>query len=527
MTQNYGSRLRTVMNFFGKEKPSTEISVTKALHSLDSRDDHPWLHPYLTESNIARFRAYSEAVWQFANEHARAKHERFNCAFSVNMAQNMYKWARLAKKYGAASTLFLHPMDKFPISMPQWEDFDGEYADLNDSDGFIHHASGIVPSVRTTSVPISSEAFCNAMSLFSARNQAGDNSRALLMQLASSDRLRLEVFEANPQFMGYFDWSNALSDFDVIYAASAPFAAYASGRPYCVFSVGGDLQFDCGRGDSYGRAMTLAFNGGRFLMVSNPHTLGHSRRIGLTNGVYLPYPMDTDRYCPGPGVSRDDWVCRYGEGVYVLTTARLDAGVKGHTDDFFKTLIDLAKARKNVRFVFLSWGNSAAELKSRVAAESLQSQFIVLPPVGKKRLIDYYRSCDIVLDQFVYGYYGATALEAASIGKPLVMHIRSEQYLPLYAEDVAPVSNASTLDEIYQAITSLIDDEHLRRQHGLEMRAWVVRNHGEQKTVPLMLSLLRLAAERVSLPADLVNPLCDPLIEEEIAYHQACLRALY
>lgn len=502
-----------------------EAAVSPApTFTLDSRDDHPWQHPYLTGSNIARFRSYSETVSQFAFEYATTKPGQPNCAFAVNMAQNMYKWARLAKKYGADSTLFLHAMDRFPISMPQWEDFDGEYDDLNDSDGFADIASVIVPDVPTITVPLDAACFRNAFSAFAARNQPGDNSRPLLMQLASSERLRLEVFEAYPQLMSYFDWARDLSGFDVIYAASAPFAAYASGRPYCLFSVGGDLQFDCGRGDSFGRAMTLAFNGGRFLMVSNPHTLGHSRRLGLTNGVYLPYPMDTDRYCPGSGISRDEWVSRYGEGVYVLTTARVDAGVKGHTDDFFRMLIDLAKARNDVRFVFLSWGNSAAELKQRIAAEGVQGQFIVLPPVGKKRLIDYYRSCDLVLDQFVYGYYGATALEAASIGKPVVMHIRSEQYAPLYAGDVAPVSNASTLDEIRHALTALLDDEGLRRQQGEAMRAWVVRNHGEQKTVPLMLALLCLAADQVPLPPELVNPLRDPLSEEEVAYHQACLR---
>ena len=153
----------------------------------------------------------------------------------------------------------------------------------------------------------------------------------------------------------------------------------------------------------------------------------------------------------------------------------------------------------------------------------MQKQFIILPPVGKKRLIDYYRSCDIVLDQFVYGYYGSSALEAASIGKPVVMHIRPEQYGPLYAGDIAPLRNATTIGEIRNALIALLDHENLRRYEGAAMRAWAVRNHGEQKTVPLMLALLRLAADRVPLPPDLVSPLRDPLTAEEIAYHQSCL----
>lgn len=484
-----------------------------------SRDDHPWDHPYLLAENISRFRTYSEGVWSIAIDHARASPKSLRCAFAVNMAQNMYKWARLAQKWGAESELFLHPMDNAAISMPQWEDFDGEYPSVFNGEDFLSVSSHVTPEIPCTRPTMDSETFTHAYSAYK-----GGNTKPLLHLLAANDGMRYEIFDTHTQFLSYFSWAQALSHFDIIYCASAPFAAYASGRPYCLTSVGGDLQFDCGRGDWFGRAMTLAFNGGRFLMVSNPHTLGHSRRLGLTNGVYLPYPMDTNRYCPGTGTARARWEAEYGPGVFVLTTARLDSGVKGHSDEFFKMLTTLARERPNLRFVFLSWGHSADEFRKYIQSEGLQKQLIILSPVGKKRLIDYYRSCDFVLDQFVYGYYGATALEAASVGKPVIMKIRAEQYAPLYAGDVAPVMNASTLDEIARAVVALADDEHLRAEHGEAMRNWVVRNHGEEKTTPLMLALLQLAADRVPLPRDLVNPLCDPETGEEIAYHQSCLR---
>ena len=97
--------------------------------------------------------------------------------------------------------------------------------------------------------------------------------------------------------------------------------------------------------------------------------------------------MDTDRYCPGHGKVRKDWVSRYGAGTYVLISARLDAKVKGHTEEFFSMLIELAKLKKEVRFILLSWGNSAEELMERISREGVQGQFIVLPPVGKNALL--------------------------------------------------------------------------------------------------------------------------------------------
>ncbi|MBR9817211.1 MAG: glycosyltransferase [Rhodospirillales bacterium] len=485
-----------------------------------SVDNRPWQHPFLTVENISRFRKYSEEVWQFASDYAETKRgQSLDCAFAVNMAQNMYKWARLSKVYGATSCLYLHDHDRNAISSPQWEEYDGEFSPLADFQDLIAALDNINPEVPTYRIPLKSNQFCQALS-----DAHGGNQKPLLRLLSQSGGVKYEALVSYREFMPYFDWVKAIASHEVIYAASTPFVAYASGRPYCVFSVGGDLQFDCGRTDVYGHVMLLAFNAARFMMVSNPHTLGHSRRLGLTNGIYMPYPMDTSRYKPGIGRAREEWVAKYGKGVYILTTARVDANVKGHSDEFIATLIDVAKNRTDAKFVFLSWGDSALKLQQLIAAEGMQDQFIVLPTVGKKRLIDYYRSCDLVLDQFVYGYYGATALEAAAVGKPVIMKMRDEQYAPLYSGDIAPVNNARNFSEIRNVILDLIDNEDLRNRRGDAMRSWVVRNHGEEKTVPLLLALLRLAADRVQLPSGLKNPLSDEMTAEEKYYHQSCLQ---
>ena len=165
-----------------------------------------------------------------------------------------------------------------------------------------------------------------------------------------------------------------------------------------------------------------------------------------------------------------------------------------------------------------------AEFQTRVHAAEVQDQFILLSPVGKKRLIDYYRSCDIVLDQFVYGYYGATALEAAAIGKPVIMKLRHEHYAPLYRGDVMPALNAATPVAMGQALLTLVDNHNFRLHKGLEMRRWLVRNHGEEKTLPLLLALLRMTADNAPLPEELVNPLWTEVTEAEQAYHRACVQ---
>lgn len=484
---------------------------------MASRDDHPWDHPFLSAANLSHFRDFSDRVAAEALDYASQQSRRLDCAFSVNLAQSMYKWARLAQIYGADATLYCHSLDTSALGRPEWEDFDGEYPDIFDGPGFLKVATQSV-SVPCHTIPMGDSGLLKAW----------ENSRFLadwhrLHAIQRESSLFLEPTLAYKGYYPYWNWAKALSRHDVTYTCSLPIAAYLSGRPYCFFSVGGDLQFDCGQASDHGMIMRLAVNKARFLLVSNPHTLGHCRRLGFQNAVYVPYAMDSHRYSPAPGRARAEWEAAYGKGVYVLTTSRLDKAVKGHDQTFLKSLLSLARDRPEVRFVFLGWGQDIEEFRRLIAAENLQGRIIVLPPVGKTRLIDYYRSCDVVLDQFVYGYFGATALEAASIGKPVVMKMRSEQYGPLYAGDLAPIDNADGAQAMRAALLKLIDNADYRKRQGESMRAWLVRNHGEEKTVPLMLALLRVAADGVALPSEAAHPLSAPLSPAESAYHDACL----
>ncbi len=486
-----------------------------------SFDPEPWNHPFLKRGNIEAFRRYSEGVWDFALSYAREHPpEALNCAFSVNMAQNMYNWARLAQEAGARACLFTHIGDETALSSPEWEEFDGEYPDPMDREGFLAHRGGSIEvSVPHRRPPL------DLLDLVGAHYRFVQGERQpLLRLLAELPEVRHEALLAHGGHSPYLQWARELSEFDVVYTASLPFAAYASGRPYCVFAVGGDLQFDCGLYNSYGDAMILAFNAARFLTVSNPHALGHSRRLGLTNGVYLPYPMDTDRMSPGNGESRARWEAEYGPGVYVLSSCRLDRAVKGQSDEFFDALCSLLHRNPDLHIVFLAWGNDVGVLKRRIETHDLSRQLILLNPVGKRRLLDYYRSCDFVLDHFVYGYYGTTGLEAACVGRAVVMKLREQQYAPLYAGDVAPVENAETTEQIMACIERLAADAEYRSKRGEMMREWAVRTHGKERCVPLMMALLRLAADRVALPSSLQNPLANPLADDEVEYHKSCMK---
>lgn len=500
-------------------KKITNNNISFKISYLVNIDSKPWNHPFLTHENIKDFRNYSKKVWEFANEYSKKSSQPFSTGFYVNMAQNMYKWATLAQKYGVNSELISHPQDSSALNLPQWEEFDGDFYELQNGKLFLEKNPNIKLKVPCINPKMDDNGLLKSYIDF---NHGFENNFMELIH--NNPTIKYETLLKYDGHYPYFELASKLSNYDVIYAASTPFAAYVSGKPYCVCSVGGDLQYDCGRNDDYGMAIRVAFNCAKFLFISNPHTLGHSRRLGFTNGVYLPYPMDTSKYCPGEAKSRKLWEQQYGEGFYVLMTSRIDKDVKGQNDLFWNGLIEVVKKNKKIKFIFLSWGNSIQEYITQFQSLGLENNFIFLSPVGKVKLIDYYRSCDVVLDQMVYGYYGATALEAASVGKPIIMKLRIEQYNALQNEDVFPVLNVENQQEMNQAILELSLDNEKCEKLGRLCRQWVVRVHGEETTVPLMINLLRLAKDNVKLPQEIqdMNPLKNSLTDEEIAYHKNC-----
>ncbi len=485
---------------------------------LASQDSHPWEHPGLTPERLARLREASLAVHRVALELPPPSRPP-NFGFAVNLAQTMTKWAAIVQAQGASVEVYPHPLDLSALNAPEWEDFDGEWADVHDGAGFLASSASRQGRVPVRRVPM------DDVGLFAAwRGAWRGRRRELAVAACGSPGLRTEALFAYRGLYPYAAFARALGAHDALATASLPLAAYLSGRPYLACPVGGDLQIDCGRPDDVGLALLLSFAGARFLLVSNPHVVAHCRRLGLTNALFLPYPMDDSRYRPGEGRARRDWEAKLGPGVFVLSTARQDTAVKGQGESLVAELVRLARARPGLRFVFLSWGADADRLRGTLAAAGVADRCLLLPPVGKARLIDYYRSADLVLDTFVYGYYGATALEAAACGRPVVMRLRTAHYAPLYGGDVAPVENAEGPEAAAEAIRRLHDEPDLRHARGLGMRDWLARVHGEQTAGRVLFGLLRMAAEGIPAPAGLDRPLSDPLSPAEEEYHRRCLR---
>lgn len=481
---------------------------------LPSRDDRPWRHPFLTSANLTRFHDFSDRVHAFAAEVVGRKGLPETCIFTVNMAQNMYKWTNLAIRSGIDSCLIPHPMDTTAISDPRWEDFSGEFPNIFDGQAF----NDLVGDLETR-VPV------NRVDLLGGRLLEFVSSGAIHSEIQNRLGGRYCELLEHEGCAPYFEWAYRIGTADVSYAASSPIASYASGKPYLAFSVGGDLQMDCGLVSGYGEMLRKSFGAAAFLLASNPHTLGHCRRLGLENAVHVPYPMDDSRYAPGDGSFREIWQKEKGGEVFVLTTARIDSHVKGYGHKVLRSMRAACEKQPDLRFVFLNWGESLEKFRATAYEFGLADFSLFLPPVGKERLIDYYRSADIVMDQFTYGYFGASSLEALSVGRPVIMFLRTHHYQHLYAGDLPPVISVEPGEQLAANLIQLASSRGRRLEIGHLSRDWLIRNHGEGSAGTKMMNLLATAAHSEKLPEEIriLNPLLDTISDEEDRYHQGCV----
>src|SRR5690606_27229696 len=110
-------------------------------------------------------------------------------------------------------------------------------------------------------------------------------------------------------------------------------------------------------------------------------------------------------------------------------------------------------------------------------SSDLADKVMILPLSGKRRVIEYLRAADCLIDQFVLGYYGATALEAMACGLPVVMRLEAEQYGALCEGGPPPVLNRDSVDGIAQALDFLAVDDPRRLAIGEAHRRWFLENH--------------------------------------------------
>ena len=452
----------------------------------------------MSGDNIRQFAEFSKLQLSRVQEHVeRAKSQRKagRFAFVGNMANINYIRALPLRRRGLNVDLILHPQDDFLFAQPAWEEFDGEITELGDN-----------PSKVLSEAKLPNWVY--------RHREAADWAGFPLNTIVATPKQILLW----PEYMAFLPTLAALSHYDSLLVSQVPYLGFLSGRPYLYGQTGGDIWLEASRNDAFGILTRRAIGASSAVLVSNPITFAHARRYGLSNLLYVPWPLDEEVYCPGEADDiRAEWRSRVGGDFFVLTSMRMDRRWKGaqHALDGFARF---ASRAPEARLVVLGWGEDLEFAKNQMAQLGLQERVIFLPAVGKKRLLRYLRAADLVIEQFVLGYYGASGLESMACGKPVIMRIEREQYEGLIDVGVPPVLHAEDGVDVERHLYNLYENRVSCRRIGERTREWFIKAQSSQRWFATYRLLLEAIAAGVPL-SFAGSPLRKPLSQEEEEYH--------
>jgi glycosyltransferase involved in cell wall biosynthesis len=263
-----------------------------------------------------------------------------------------------------------------------------------------------------------------------------------------------------------------LSRYDLISAWDVgPIWAQWAGKPYMAHTAGGDLFAAVASRTPRQRLLRRAYEHANCLVYYLPYQEEAIARLKIRRIVFARLPIDEDRYSPGP--VPDKFSHLRGFGTLFFCPSRHNWELKG-TDVMLKAYADALKVEKDMHLVLTGWGGDL--MRSRELSEhlGLNDRITWLSTLNKDDLIGMYRTCDVVLDQFVLGSYGTTTIEALMCGRPVV--IRVERYEAHYEGDL-PFVNVRTQGDITNAMVELAQDHSLLKAKGDESRLWALKYH--------------------------------------------------
>lgn len=144
-------------------------------------------------------------------------------------------------------------------------------------------------------------------------------------------------------------------------------------------------------------------------------------------------------------------------------------------DRFIKAFARAIKDGLDAYCVILDRGPDRAVAKELIRNLDVEDRFIWKPHLTRDELLNEFCNTDMVVDQFDGGGFGGIAIEAMSMGKPVMIYLQKNCLNLLYAEP-PPVLNCHTEEEIYDQIMKCRDRAYLQNI-GKNAKEWIYKYH--------------------------------------------------
>ena len=295
-----------------------------------------------------------------------------------------------------------------------------------------------------------------------------------------------EVTDSPPQWLCHYRDRNPASmvrllgrlrHYDLVHAFAMPISfCHFAGAPVIAHALGADLKEVVYAKSLRGWAMRRGFAQARQILYSDLDHVPHVSKLKLTGARYLSAAVDTEKYSSGPTTILPD----IDKGSLLFFHSSFLSWTGGgvtqkNNDRFFRAFARFARERPDVFLVAIEAGPDAPLATALVRDLGVDSRVCFVPPMDKAALLQHYRWCDVIVDQFGMPKLGVNALEGMSCGRPMMVSIDNETVSQCYAEP-PPLYACTTEDEILRELKS-IGTKEAARDRGTMCREWILRHH--------------------------------------------------
>jgi glycosyltransferase involved in cell wall biosynthesis len=423
------------------------------------------------------------------------------------MANNMYVFAHALSSQGVDVCFIRDRSDHYPMSQPVWEDipFPMAYDEVP--------RAHFWPWSRWTQVE--NELKWTAPPwLYDPSQDPGNNSEMewSVRPQGAIDTLFLKRYSRvahRPRVLEKMKSCDAL----IIGGVEGTILANASGRPYIIFPPGGDLMIAAGllQPKLYHvrerlihtmerRQLVIAYANAICIGAHEPTAFAndffgaeHFFRAHKSCFVAIPIPTRKRASNSNRRQALEQLLAELGFAIpsarlVGFVPSRVDFGWKGH-DRLLDAIARLEVEGKasDIHVFFSGWGNDYDKARAFVSKHRLEKRITFLNcALSKPLLYRFYLSADFVIDQFIVGMTGTSALEAMSCGAPVITWVNDSVERPW---GNPPVLQARTADEILVVLRNVAAGRVDLEQTGFALQQWLDRLHNPATVTRTLLDI--------------------------------------
>lgn len=268
-------------------------------------------------------------------------------------------------------------------------------------------------------------------------------------------------------------------NYDVILCLSQP------QKPYIAFCIGGDLNVTAFANSFVGFLLRQAYHRARYVFYSNINMIRSVRKLKLTNALFMPLPINTEKYVPS---NQSSLRKHLGSEVLLFSPTRHDWETKGNEKLLYAFARLIRQFRASIKLVLCQWGKDLDRSRTLCSKLGLEDHIVWQPLMPKGELLRFYQAADIVIDQFNVGAFGLVTLEAMSCGKPVIVNYDLDSARLCYPE-MPPLCHAVDSDGIFHTLRELVEDRQRRDELGHKGRTWVLQYHDRMQVARKHLEL--------------------------------------